>query len=188
MSQLDPGNLGAILRTAFFLGVDAVAIANRSSASISPVALKASAGAAEALPLVSVDQPGDFIDTCQKNGWKVYASATPRANASVKPHHYLSLPKLGHPVRDNACILILGNEGEGLRWTVQRKADYIVAIESLRLRKSKVDSLNVSVAAGLLCEAFLRIPVKAEKGKKMASPQTSDDKSIQQERLDNVLF
>ena len=182
-------SLGAILRTAFFLGVDAVAIANRSSASISPVALKASSGASETLPLVSVDQHSDFVDACKTNGCKVYAAATPRVNASAKPRNYFSLSTLGDPVRENACLLILGNEGEGLRWTVQRKADYCVGIEGPRRGQSNVDSLKVSVAAGLLCEAFLRPPVKAKKAKGNAgSPQDSMAKGSQKGQLDNILF
>ena len=55
-------------------------------------------------------------------------------------------------------MLIFGSEGEGLRWKIQEKADLGVGIEGQRRGQSGVDSLNVSVAAGLLCEAFLRKP------------------------------
>lgn len=156
---LDPGNLGAILRTAFFLGVDAVAIANRSSAPLSSVALKASAGATESLPLMSVSQPGSFIDSCQNHGWKVYAAAAPNPRQRSGYGKYFSTSGLGSPVRDHPCLLILGGEGEGLRWNIQQKADFEVGIDGQRIGKGGIDSLNVSVAAGLLCEAFLRKPV-----------------------------
>ncbi len=53
---------------------------------------------------------------------------------------------------------MLGGEGEGLRWLLQKKADFTVAIEGKRAGQGGVDSLNVSVAAGTLCEAFLRTP------------------------------
>ncbi|CAF9941207.1 hypothetical protein IMSHALPRED_002470 [Imshaugia aleurites] len=157
---LDPGNLGAILRTAFFLGVDTVAISNRSSAPVSPVALKASAGASETLPLVSVSQPGSFIDECRSNGWKIYAAVAPSPGKRTGVGNYFSTSDLGSPVRNHPCLLILGGEGEGLRWNIQRKADYDVGIDGARNGQGKVDSLNVSVAAGLLCEAFLRKPAK----------------------------
>lgn len=157
---LDPGNLGAILRTAFFLGVDAVAIANRSSAPLSSVALKASAGATESLPLMSVSQPGSFIDSCQNHGWKVFAAAAPNPRQRSGIGKYFSTSRLGHPVRDHPCLLILGGEGEGLRWNIQQKADFEVGIDGQRIRKGGVDSLNVSVAAGILCEAFLRKPTR----------------------------
>lgn len=157
---LDPGNLGAILRTAFFLGVDTVAISNRSSAPVSPVALKASAGASETLPLLSVSQPGSFIDTCKSNGWKIYAAAAPTPGKRTGVGNYFSTSNLGSPVRNHPCLLILGGEGEGVRWNVQRLADFDVGIDGPRIGQGKVDSLNVSVAAGLLCEAFLRKPDK----------------------------
>ena len=157
---LDPGNLGAILRTAFFLGVDTVAISNRSSAPVSPVAIKASAGACESLQLVSVSQPGNFIDKCKSNGWKIYAAAAPRPGKRTGIGNYLSTSNLGSPVRNHPCLLILGSEGEGLHWNIQRKADFDVGIDGLRTGQGMVDSLNVSVAAGLLCEAFLRRPAE----------------------------
>lgn len=160
---LDPGNLGAIMRTAYFLGIDAVAISNRNSAPFTPVTLKASAGASESLPLMSISQPGKFIDECQDNGWKFYAAVAPGSILSAsgpvrKP--YFSTSTLGCPVRDHPCVLILGGEGEGLRWNIQRKADYVIGIEGQRAGQGGVDSLNVSVAAGLLCEAFMRRPVR----------------------------
>lgn len=51
---------------------------------------------------------------------------------------------------------MLGGEGEGLRWNLQKKADHEIGIDGTRAGMRGVDSLNVSVAAGLLCEAFLR--------------------------------
>lgn len=159
---LDPGNLGAILRSTYFLGVDAVAIATRNSAPFSPVALKASAGASENLPLMSVSQPSAFIDGCKANGWKIYAAVAPGGFKSPgakvgRPANYTTAT-LGQPLRNDPCILILGGEGEGLRWNVQRKADKEIGVEGERLGQGGVDSLNVSVAAGILCDAFLRKP------------------------------
>ena len=56
---------------------------------------------------------------------------------------------------------MLGGEGEGLRWNLRKKANHRVGIEGVPGRKEIVDSLNVTVAAGILCEAFLR-PEKVE--------------------------
>ena len=176
---LDPGNLGAILRSAFFLGVDTVAISIRNSAPISPVANKASAGASETLPLVSVSQPGTFIDQCKSNGWKIYAAAAPAPGKRTGLGNYLSSSNLGNPVRKHPCILILGGEGEGLHWNIRRKADFDVGIDGPRIGRSEVDSLNVSVAAGILCEAFLRKPL----GGKYSSP--SGGANVQ---VDNRVF
>ncbi|TKA69137.1 hypothetical protein B0A49_06316 [Cryomyces minteri] len=67
---VDPGNMGAILRTAYYLGVDAVAISKRTSAPLSPVALKAAAGAAEAFikeETESTRAPPVYIDAWSLN-------------------------------------------------------------------------------------------------------------------------
>lgn len=188
---LDPGNLGAILRTAFFLGIDAAVIANRSSAPLSSVALKASAGATESLPLMSVSQPGSFIDSCRNHGWKVYAAVAPSPRQRSGFGNYSSTSALGSPVRDHPCLLILGGEGEGLRWNIQQKADFEVGIDGQRIGKGGVDSLNVSVAAGLLCEAFLRKPIgltniHAEDGFEAASINTDVYYSTDTEKEDRL--
>ncbi|KAL6721372.1 hypothetical protein ACLMJK_000475 [Lecanora helva] len=186
---LDPGNLGAILRTAFFLGVDAVAIANRSSAPLSPVALKASAGASETLPLVSVEHLGPFLDTSKKNGWKVYAAAAPTQDKHSRPANHFSTTSLKNPLREHACIVILGSEGQGLQRNIQRKADYEVGIEGPRRGQGRVDSLNVSVAAGLLCEAFLRRPTNISEDPGDSSPQPQPDvKDTPQNNIGDLLF
>ena len=124
---------------------------------MSPVALKASSGASEHLPLISVNEAGSFLGTCKTNGWKVYAAVAPPPSSSRHKNHVSTL-RLDNPVRDHPCILILGSEGEGLRWNIQRLADHNVVIDGQRNGQGGVDSLNVSVAAGLLCEAFLRRP------------------------------
>ena len=171
---LDPGNLGAILRSAHFLGVDAVALSARHSAPLTPIALKASAGAAESLPLISIRTPAAFVDASRAAGWQFFAAVAPNDNAiasgdlagaenekQVSIPHY-DLPALAAlcPTRSRPCVLMLGGEGEGLRWALRRKADASVSIGA-SWRAGGLDSLNVSVAAGLLCEAFLRAPNEA---------------------------
>ena len=151
------------------------------------MALKASSGASESLPLVSVDQPGNFIDACKNNGWKIYAAAAPRTNPRSKSDNYLDSSALGNPLRDHACVLILGSEGEGLPHYLQKRADYCVGIRGPRLGQGRVDSLNVSVAAGLLCEAFLRHPADVEKVGERSS-DVSKAKHLKDSNLNNLLF
>ncbi|MCJ1251612.1 hypothetical protein MMC30_008847 [Trapelia coarctata] len=203
---LDPGNLGAILRTAHFLSVDAVAFSARHSAPLTPTALKASAGASESLPLISIPHPGAFVDACKAAGWKFYAAVAPpsaplhtnsdtplsetrraakpdnsgsksKANedgrASFRgtppPHFTLASVADDSPLLAHPTVLMLGSEGEGLRWNLEKKADATVSIEGgwrlLGDMGGKVDSLNVSVAAGLLVEGFLRRPAAAREGR-----------------------
>ncbi|KAI4202346.1 MAG: hypothetical protein LQ348_001518 [Seirophora lacunosa] len=161
----DPGNMGAIFRSAHFLGVDGILLCTRNSAALSPVTLKAAAGAAESLPILSVDQPGSFIDKCQQNGWKFYAAVSPSSSESevTTGRAFFSMSTMGIPTQKHASILILGSEGEGLRWSIQKKADYLLGIEAQRAGSGGPDSLNVSVAAALLCQAFLRKPTVTDR-------------------------
>ncbi|KAK5008513.1 hypothetical protein LTR39_005154, partial [Cryomyces antarcticus] len=166
---VDPGNMGAILRTAYYLGVDAVAISKRTSAPLSPVALKAAAGAAEAVRLFSVDSPSAFVHNSKQYGWKVWAAIAPvsslrrseprTSSRQVTNISTSSLKRRQSPLVHHPCLLMLGGEGAGLIGPLQKAADNNVYIEP---RKSGpdvgVDSLNVSVAAGLLCDTFLRKP------------------------------
>ncbi|KAL8642208.1 MAG: hypothetical protein Q9228_001084 [Teloschistes exilis] len=156
----DPGNVGGIIRSAKFLGADGILHCVGLTAPLTPVALKAAAGAAEALPLFSVNNPSDFIDMSRENGWKFYAAVSPSSSGSVKAtgRPYFSTSTLGAAAEKHPCVLILGSEGEGLKWNIQKKADYLVGIEAARTGYGELDSLNVSVAAGLLCDAFLRGP------------------------------
>ncbi|KAL8675385.1 MAG: hypothetical protein Q9168_000216 [Polycauliona sp. 1 TL-2023] len=169
----DPGNMGAIIRTSHFLGVDGILICTRNSAALTPVALKAAAGAAETMPLFSVSQSANFIDECQVNGWKFYAAVCPNssegARASSRP--YFSSTTLGNPTRKHPCVLILGSEGDGLRWNIQKKADFTLGIEGQR----SLDSLNVSVASALLCDAFLRESGTMRTSRKKGQERRLDD-------------
>jgi 21S rRNA (GM2251-2'-O)-methyltransferase len=157
-SITDPGNLGGIIRTASFLGVTAVAISTRNSAPFSPVVLKASAGAAENITIFSVDKPAGFIVDSKAAGWKVYAAVAPEKGVD-RPS--ISVEKLDDPLSDSPIILMLGSEGEGLRWNLRSKADVDLYIRGANGRGS-VDSLNVSVAAGVLCNALLRASKKSK--------------------------
>ena len=168
-SILDPGNLGGIIRTASFLGITAIALSTRNSAPLSPVVLKASAGASESITLFSVNKPAGFVADSKRAGWKVYAAVAPRAPSwdrqQGSPSVRRSTPEIpaittddllvDNPLDSDPCILMLGNEGEGLRWNLRGKADVEIAIAGSGAHSGGVDSLNVSVAAGILCQAFV---------------------------------
>jgi 21S rRNA (GM2251-2'-O)-methyltransferase len=186
-SILDPGNLGGIIRTASFLGITAIALSTRNSAPLSPIVLKASAGASESVTLFSVNKPAGFITDSKRAGWKVYAAVAPKVPSSAPssnspnasydrrsstrevgfnsstnsntPTQTTSDLLYSNPLASSPCILMLGNEGEGLRWNLRSKADVELSIAGAggahRGGARGVDSLNVSVAAGVLCQAFL---------------------------------
>ncbi|KAK2615879.1 hypothetical protein N8I77_002602 [Diaporthe amygdali] len=156
---LDPGNLGAILRTASFMGVTAVAVSKKGSAPVTPVVLKASAGAAEDLNMLSVDSVEDFLQNSKENGWKVYAACPPKSESKQLQIDTIDLER-DDPLLKDPCILLVGSEGEGLSRSLRRVANVEVSIPNLS-GSDVVDSLNVSVATGLLCSAFLRGKAKA---------------------------
>lgn len=165
--QLDPGNLGAVFRSAFFLGVDAVVISSHGSP-LTSAALKASAGAAEMLPILSVYDTGHFIRSSQRHGWQFYA-AVPLPDGSDRQSKPIFTPaSLNAPLARSPSVLMLGGEGTGLWKDLQWKSDHYVTIPGPRAGQAGVDSLNVSVAAALLTEAFMR-PV--------SSPSSSEVRS-----------
>ncbi|KAM0511486.1 hypothetical protein ACHAPE_009840 [Trichoderma viride] len=157
---LDPGNLGGILRTASYLGVDAVGITNRSSSTLTPVVLKSAAGAVEEISIFSVDSPVSFIEESKKAGWKTYAAVAPPDPKLMQRHDkFISTANVEteQPLASHPCILVLGNEGYGLPKPIKVAADYELSVPYF-VHSSSVDSLNVSVAAGLLCHSFVRTP------------------------------
>ncbi|KAH6611652.1 hypothetical protein C7974DRAFT_393110 [Boeremia exigua] len=165
---LDEGNLGAIARSAYFLGAEAIVTPARQSAPWSHIAVKASAGAAEAVPIFRVSEPADFLGKSSRNGWRCYAAdAVPTANDAqdgtsdvVYTQARASDPKPipdHSPVAQHPTILMLGAEATGLKTSLLKIAHYNVGIKHGReVDEVGVDSLNVSVAASLLCHDILR--------------------------------
>lgn len=177
---LDEGNLGAIARSAYFLGVDAIVTPTRQSAPWSHIAVKASAGAAEAIPIFKVNNGTDFLGQSARAGWRIYASdAVPpteqtalQGAPSNKEQSTLTsevvytqarsakrLPVEHCPVASYPTILMMGAEGTGLRTSLLNLAHFKVGIRHGRdVDEVGVDSLNVSVAASLLCYDMLQKP------------------------------
>jgi 21S rRNA (GM2251-2'-O)-methyltransferase len=165
---LDEGNLGAIARSAYFLGVDAIVTPTRQTAPWSHIALKASAGAAEAVPIFKVAEPAEFLGKAARNGWRCYAAdAVPdikgkeaeeetgviytvaRSSKRLEAEH--------SPAAEHPTILMMGAEGTGLKSSLLNIAHYKVGIRHGRdVDEVGVDSLNVSVAASLLCFDMLK--------------------------------
>jgi 23S rRNA (guanosine2251-2'-O)-methyltransferase len=130
----DPRNLGAIVRSAHALGAHGVVVAKDRAAPVTPVAVKASAGATELTPICRVTNLVRALETVKERGlWTVGAViGDAPAPASVD---------LRGPI-----ALVLGAEAKGLRPLVLRTCDHRVEIPMV----GKVASLNVSVAAGIL--------------------------------------
>ncbi|KAH8170630.1 spoU rRNA methylase family protein [Sarocladium implicatum] len=157
---LDPGNLGGLIRTASYLGVDAIGVTSRSSSTLTPVVLKSAAGAVEEVTIFTVESPLDFITASQNAGWRAYAAVAPPEKKLSNMHagKFLSTEDVESrdPLQTDPCILVLGNEGHGLPKQIKVASDFEVSVPRFVHSASSVDSLNVSVAAGLLCHSFVK--------------------------------
>ncbi|MBF0294382.1 MAG: 23S rRNA (guanosine(2251)-2'-O)-methyltransferase RlmB [Magnetococcales bacterium] len=129
----DPRNLGAILRSAEAFGAEAVILPRDRSAPLSPVAVKASAGAAGRLDAVRVINLARALTELRERGVRVVGLA---GDASRN----LETGSLAGPL-----ALVLGGEGKGLRRLTRERCDEILAIPM----RGAVGSLNVAVAAGI---------------------------------------
>jgi len=137
----DPQNIGSILRSAGFFGVDAVLVPRWRSAPVGETATRISAGALEHLSLLQVKNLAEAVLQLQDAGFQV-----------------LGADMRGEPIwaieRHARQALILGNEGEGLRRLVRERCDKLVGIPA----RAKVQSMNVGSAAAVLLYEFFRGP------------------------------
>ncbi len=135
----DPHNLGAIIRTANLAGAHGVIIPKHRAVGLTGVVAKTSAGALNYTPVAKVANLGQTIDQLKKEGlWFVCG----HMGGDVMYRLNLKGP-IG---------LVVGNEGEGVSRLVREKCDYIASIPM----KGDIDSLNASVAAGILAYEIVR--------------------------------
>ena len=135
----DPHNLGAIIRTANLAGAHGVIIPKRRAAGLTATAAKASAGALLYRRVAKVNNLCVTIEELKKQGlWFVCADMDGTVMYDLD---------LKGPVG-----LVIGNEGEGVSRLVREKCDYVAAIPM----KGDIDSLNVSVAAGVMSYEIVR--------------------------------
>ncbi len=130
----DPHNLGAIIRTAECAGAHGVIIPKRRSVGLTWAVGKASAGAVEHLPVARVGNLASTLEELKARGLWVYA-------ADMDGAPWCQTDFTG-PV-----ALVIGSEGRGVSRLVKEKADFVVSLPL----KGKINSLNASVAAGILC-------------------------------------
>ncbi len=135
----DPHNLGAVIRTAECCGVHGVVIPKRRAVGLTPAAIKASAGAVEYLPVAKVTNIAVLMDELKKKGiWIV--------GADVSGQLYTGQDLKG-PI-----ALVIGSEGKGMARLIKEKCDFLVRIPL----KGRIESLNASVAAGILMAEVVR--------------------------------
>lgn len=135
----DPHNLGAILRSADQFGADLVLIPERRSVQANETVVKVSSGAAQYVPLSVVTNLTREIKTLKDNGFWIYGADM---NGSSSYDEKFA----------TRSAIVMGSEGDGMSNLVRKNCDYIVSIPM----RGHIDSLNVSVAAGILMYEFRR--------------------------------
>jgi 23S rRNA (guanosine2251-2'-O)-methyltransferase len=157
----DPQNLGALLRVADGAGVDGVVLTERRSAPISPVAVKASAGASEHLRIARVVNLVRALEELkEQNLWII--GLDERGESDYDQFDFTG-----------DCVLVLGREGAGLHDLVKRTCDHILSIPMA----GGVSSLNVSAAgAVVLYEASRQRRAKVRAASSPASASSKPQK------------
>lgn len=141
----DPHNLGAIIRTANLAGAHGVIIPKRRAVGLTSTVAKTSAGALNYTPVAKVTNLGKTIDELKEKGiW--FACADMGGETMYRLN-------LTGPIG-----LVIGNEGEGVSRLIREKCDYIASIPM----KGEIDSLNASVAAGVLAYEIVRQRLSAK--------------------------
>jgi 23S rRNA (guanosine2251-2'-O)-methyltransferase len=163
----DPQNLGALLRVADGAGVDGVVLTERRSAPLSPVAVKASAGAAEHLRIARVVNLVRALEELKRrNLWIIGLDERGTAD-------YDQFDLTGD------CVIVLGREGAGLHDLVRRTCDHLLRIPMA----GGVSSLNVSAAgAVVLYEAFRQRRNAAYSGAEKAAGAAPESSSASKPR------
>ena len=129
----DPHNFGAIIRSAECMGVHGIIIKNRNQAMVTATVVSASSGASEFMRISRVNNISKTIDELKKEGiW--FACADMDGQDMLKTN-----------LKGNLG-LVVGNEGKGVSRLVKEKCDFVVKIPMT----GHIDSLNVSVATGIL--------------------------------------
>lgn len=140
----DPGNVGAILRSADAAGVHGVIVQEHRSAGLGPAVSKASAGAVEYVPVSQVSNIKHAISEMKEREITIIGAESGSGNMPWDVD--FSVP----------AGIVIGSEGRGLRKTVSEKCDFVVSIPM----RGRVNSLNVSVASAVLMFEVLRQRVR----------------------------
>ena len=136
----DPQNLGSLIRTAETCGVQGVILPKDRAAGITPVVVKASAGAVAHLPVVRVTNLANTLEDLKKEGFWI-VGADSRAEKSLYELKF-----------DMNVGLVIGSEGKGVRPLLLKKCDYTVSIPM----RGKVSSLNAAIAGAVILFEILR--------------------------------
>ncbi len=135
----DTHNFGAIIRTCYAAGVDGIIVPKDRSVSVNSTVMKTSSGAATNMKIAMVTNLNQTIKYLKDKGYWITCTDMDGANYTKVDY------------KGSTCVII-GNEGKGVSDLVKKSSDFIVSIPM----KGKIDSLNASVAAGILIYEVVR--------------------------------
>lgn len=184
----DPQNFGALLRSAHFFGASGVVTCAKNSASLTSTVTKASAGAAEVMRVHSTANMMRFLKRSRENGWRIVGTSV--SERSVTLHELPAGPDVP------PTIVVLGNEGYGVRASVLRECEVLVEVPgdgggalAAGAKMSTVDSLNVSVTGGVMLYhllagakdgAAVNSAAAAGQGEAVASDATAPEAAVEE--------
>lgn len=141
----DPQNFGALVRSAHCLGAHGILVCNRNCAPLSATTSKASAGVLEVIPIHSCQNMPKTLSQAVTDGWDVLGASGGETGAIDCSKFMVTRP----------TVLVMGNEGIGLRTNIKRSCSGFVKVEMQPRKLLAADSLNVSVAAGILIHSLV---------------------------------
>ncbi len=136
----DEGNLGALIRTAVFFRAHGLIIPKNRSAKVTSKVIKRSSGACVYFPIARVVNIGRSLDLLERKGFWIVGTSSD-SSESIYNFDW-----------DRDLVLVLGNEQRGLSRSAQQRCHQVVSIPSF----GHVDSLNVSVACGVILSEIMR--------------------------------
>ncbi len=142
----DPGNLGAIVRTAAGMGVSAIVLPKKKSAPAGAIALKASAGAMLHQPFCFVPGISSFLQRMREKNPDAWIVATDSDGKILTLKEAARLKE-----RDGVLVLVLGSEGQGVSRLARERSDEVLSLPI----KEPVESYNVSVSAAIFLALIL---------------------------------
>ena len=139
----DPGNLGTIIRTADSANLNQIIISKTSADPYNPKVVRSTMGAIFRVNIIETENIVEELKKAQENGFKVMVTALDSSESIYKTEF-------------NKKVIVIGNEANGVSKEVQIIADEKVKIPML----GKTESLNASVAAGIMIYEYVRRKIK----------------------------
>ena len=130
----DPGNLGTIVRTAEGAGVTGIIMSRDTVDIYNPKTIRSTMGSVYRMPFFYVEDILEFLEDLRGQGIRTYAAHLDGANNYDEESY------------KGACAFLIGNEGNGLRYEVAKKADIWIKIPMY----GQVESLNAAIASSIL--------------------------------------